>query len=319
MYDYKKISENICTQLLLNEPDIGNKASFYTLKRWPTFVKNIYITFLEDPPFLFPIKSISDLQNGNPKVILDPLQYNFSNSIITPDLKETIKEIVAKRIQPYISINMVFVPLGNYSDVRISFNPNKGSYSYIGTDCQFVSSASETLNFAWFDVGTVMHEFGHVLGLIHEHQTPFGNPIQWNVQELYNWALNYAGWNKQDVDTQIISRYYDFQINGSNFDPRSIMLYFFPSSVTLNNSGTVQNFILSPLDVVYINQQYPINSQNCNNSNRLCLNPQEFYLYAYGTDISNYPTLQPYSVNNFYIFIIFGIVSIFIIIFILLF
>ena len=102
MYDYKKISENICTQLLLNEPDIGNKASFYTLKRWPTFVKNIYITFLEDPPFLFPVKSISDLQNGNLKVILDPLQYKFSNSIITPDLKETIKEIVAERIQPRI-------------------------------------------------------------------------------------------------------------------------------------------------------------------------------------------------------------------------
>ena len=289
MQNYKNISENICIQLLLDEPDdIGNRASFFTSKKWnPAIDKNIYITFLEDPPLSFPIKSISDLQNGNLNTILDPLQYKFSNSSIKPDLKETIKEIVAERIQPYISMNMIFVQPNSYPkpDIRITFNPKKGSYSWIGTDCRKIPPSSETLNFGWFDVGTVMHEFGHVLGLIHEHQSPLGNPIKWNIQAVYDWALYYADWDKNQVDRQIIYRYNQSEINGSNFDPRSIMLYFFPSSITLNNIGTSQNYILSSSDVIYINKQYPINSQNCNNSNRLCLNPKQFYLYAYNTDI----------------------------------
>ena len=309
------ISQNICVQLLIGQPEIGNKASFYTLKRWnPNTSKNIYITFIEDPQLLFPVKSIYDLQQGDPSIILDPLQYKFSNSILPIDIKSAIQEIVAERIQPYISMNLIFVPYGDYSDVRISFDSTKGSYSYIGTDCQQIPQSSETMNFAWFDVGTVIHEFGHVLGLIHEHQTTLANPIIWNTQALYAWALEYSGWNQQQVQDQIIYRYSQSSINGSNFDPDSIMLYFFPASVTLNNTGTKQNYILSPLDVIYINQQYPLSSsQNC--ANRLCLNPQEFYIYAYNTPISQYPTptIQPgNSQNNFYL--ISGIAIIYIII-----
>ena len=37
--------------------------------------------------------------------------------------------------------------------------------------------------FSWFSISTVMHEFGHALGLKHEHQSPNAN-IQWNMKEL---------------------------------------------------------------------------------------------------------------------------------------
>lgn len=45
-------------------------------------------------------------------------------------------------------------------------------------------------------------------------------------------------------------------INGSSFDPLSIMLYFFPADLTTNNKGTYQNLRLSGEDVKYITEQY---------------------------------------------------------------
>jgi len=35
-------------------------------------------------------------------------------------------------------------------------------------------------NQPWIDLGTVLHEFGHALGLIHEHQNPASGGFKWN-------------------------------------------------------------------------------------------------------------------------------------------
>jgi hypothetical protein len=61
------------------------------------------------------------------------------------------------------------------------------------------------------------------------------------------------------------------QINGSVFDPLSIMLYFFPASLTTNNKGTRQNLRFSGYDVKYIAEKYPGGQ----------LSPEDFYLQVY--------------------------------------
>ena len=45
-------------------------------------------------------------------------------------------------------------------------------------------------------------------------------------------------------------------ITGSEFDPLSIMLYFFPANLTKNNKGTYQNLRLSGKHVLYITKMY---------------------------------------------------------------
>jgi hypothetical protein len=55
-------------------------------------------------------------------------------------------------------------------------------------------------------------------------------------------------WTPEEVQMQIIDRYKQSQINGSAYDPASIMLYFYPSELTLNNKGTSQNLVLSDVD-----------------------------------------------------------------------
>ena len=112
------------------------------------------------------------------------------------------------------------------------------------------------MNLGWFDVSTVMHEFGHVLGMIHEHQNPKGKSIDWNKDAVYNWAKSTQGWDKDMTDKNILNKYQNDLINGSSFDPLSIMLYFFPGSLTNDGKGTNQNLQLSGLDMEFINKNY---------------------------------------------------------------
>lgn len=106
-----------------------------------------------------------------------------------------------------------------------------------------------------------MHEYKSVelftiRRVCHEHQNPRGKPIQWNDQVVYKWAAETQGWDQQTTKHNILERYDITQINGSNFDPLSVMLYFFPPELTLNGQGTKQNLRLSGEDVLWINKNY---------------------------------------------------------------
>ena len=59
-------------------------------------------------------------------------------------------------------------------------------------------------------------------------------------------------WNEATVRHNVLERYKADQINGTAFDPKSIMLYFFPAEWTLNNVATSANDTLSPVDKQFI-------------------------------------------------------------------
>src|ERR1039458_9188069 len=110
------------------------------------------------------------------------------------------------------------------TDVRISFR-FAGSWSVIGTTCkQITDLARPTMNYGWLNGDSddaeiqrvVLHEFGHALGFIHEHQNPL-NPIVWNrdavIQDLSgppnNWSPDVIERNMFDtykVDAVIASQ-----------------------------------------------------------------------------------------------------------------
>ena len=233
-------------------------AAFYRKKIWPQNSK-IYITFLQDNPQIL-ITPISQMDTTNGPI--DPLQKKFAN-ISPTEIPNAIKEIVQKRIQPLINLKLIFTDANTAKNetnhVKIDFDPSNGAWSLVGTDC--VGEKGATMNLGWFDVATVMHEFGHVLGLIHEHQNPKGTDIQWNDAAVYTWAQNTQGWDQKTTQTNILNKYKSNQINGSSFDPLSIMLYFFPSNLTLNNKGTNQNLWISGEDALWLNKTYPPGQQ----------------------------------------------------------
>jgi hypothetical protein len=138
------------------------------------------------------------------------------------------------------------------AEIRISFDPNDGAWSYVGTDSRGIPLNEPTMNLGFLDGGTAAHEFGHAIGLAHEHQNPRGG-IQWNEEVVIaELAKSPNFWDEETARHNVIRKYTVDQINGTEFDPDSIMLYFFPASWTLNGIATKANEVLSTMDKQFV-------------------------------------------------------------------
>ena len=74
----------------------------------------------------------------------------------------------------------------------------------------------------------VLHEFGHALGLIHEHQNP-NRAIQWNrdavIQDLQGPPNN---WDLETIENNMFRKYDPASVHSSPVDAQSIMMYPIP-------------------------------------------------------------------------------------------
>jgi hypothetical protein len=113
------------------------------------------------------------------------------------------------------------------------------------------------MNLGFQDGGTSAHEFGHAIGLGHEHQNPQGG-LQWNEPEVIRDLSGPPNeWTVDQIRSNVLTKYSVDQIRGTAFDPDSIMLYAFPSRWTTNGVGTHSNDVLSLQDRTFIATQYP--------------------------------------------------------------
>lgn len=180
--------------------------------------------------------------------------------------KQKVEEYAREWLK-YANLNFEFITSGT-SDVRIAFNYQDSyvAWSKIGKKALSVSRTQPTMNLPYYndiDVdskefrATVLREFGHVLGLVFEHQGP-------NASGLFDWdegkVITYfrqQGWT-QDETLDLIEDYYTPQmIKGTIFDEESIMLLYFPAFLTKNNKETKWNTELSELDKAFIRDWYP--------------------------------------------------------------
>ena len=151
------------------------------------------------------------------------------------------------------------------ADIRISFQ-REGSWSVLGKSCRYVTEQAEpTMNYGWLDANStteeiqrvVRHEFGHAMGLIHEHQTPEGG-IQWNRPAVIE-ALSGppSNWTEEEIEFNVLRPAEAGEHNYTEFDDKSIMLYPFPPEWTLDGFTGGSNIDLSATDVTFIHEQYP--------------------------------------------------------------
>jgi hypothetical protein len=144
------------------------------------------------------------------------------------------------------------------AEIRIAF-ADDGAWSYVGTDARGIPVSEPTMNFGWLDEAVVLHEFGHAIGFAHEHQNPDGG-IRWNEPVVIR---DLAGppnfWDEPTVRHNVLNKYSHDQINGTEFDPASIMLYSFPADWTLDGFHHEPNTKLSSVDQSFAAsaQMYP--------------------------------------------------------------
>ncbi|KAJ7487013.1 hypothetical protein FB451DRAFT_1554137 [Mycena latifolia] len=183
---------------------------------------------------------------------------------------------------PYANITFQRVTSGT---LRIAFDPKSGSWSYVGTVNLSVSSGQVTMNLGWVedsttvsqdDRGVILHEFGHALGLLHEHQSPArGGTLHLDEDAVYAYYAatqgklfpslvpfhsncGRLGWDKSTIKSQIIDVYNATDVsNFSALDMTSIMMYFMPAAMNLERIDVPPNDILSDMDKAYMVINYP--------------------------------------------------------------
>lgn len=156
----------------------------------------------------------------------------------------------------YANLHFEFTDVGP-SEIKIAFKPSEGSWSYLGTDALGVPQDKPTANIAQVDRRTALHEFGHALGLIEEHQNPTAN-IQWNLPVL---VRQLGGpptyWTKSFIGKQLLSKVPSDKLGEyRSFDPDSVMnTQFDPSWTGGLRLGTLTE--LAESDKTLIARIYP--------------------------------------------------------------
>ncbi len=172
---------------------------------------------------------------------------------------EKIK-VAASHWQPFINLTFEFVS-GEEGDIRISINyrNKEGGSSAFGTDAMNVPLYSATMELPnpydnpRFDA-VATHEFGHALGLHHEHQHP-DRTIDFNTPKIYQ-HYKYD-MSKESILHNILSPADREKVAYSDYDQTSIMHYGFKSSVLWNQAEIPWPTQLSPEDSRFIASQYP--------------------------------------------------------------
>jgi len=154
------------------------------------------------------------------------------------------------------------------AEVRIGYSTAEGvSQSAVGRDVLSIPLDEPTTQYGWdltshYGRGTALHELGHVLGMEHEHQNPFAG-IKWHEEKVYQ---SLAGppnnWSRQTTFHNILEKLDPQQVQGSAWDPDSIMEYEFEPGLIdepdrYDVEGLVPPAVLSTADKAWVTQWYP--------------------------------------------------------------
>ncbi len=171
-------------------------------------------------------------------------------------------ESYAREWTQYANIHFQFVSDG-YAEIRVGFVANNGHWSRIGQDALAIPQDKATMN---LDINylypereierVALHEFGHALGFIHEHQHPDSN-IPWDKEAVYAYFKRTQGWDRPKVDNNIFNKFNNSQLQWGQYDPDSIMHYPIPNQLTIGDFEVGWNYTLSLGDRNNSRNAYP--------------------------------------------------------------
>lgn len=182
----------------------------------------------------------------------------------TPALHARVMNAARSWLVDGVRLNLSPAAAGEAAQIRIAFNPKGGSNSYVGTDNLLIHPSQPTMNLGWATLETpdkdfssvVIHEFGHALGLLHEHNHPEAL-IQWNKPAVY---ADLEGppnkWPRAEIDANVFAKFDLSKVIITDFDKASVMIYTIPSNWTLDGKSFMPSWKLSAGDTETIKRLY---------------------------------------------------------------
>jgi len=161
--------------------------------------------------------------------------------------------------------NVRFRYTAGRGQVRIARVQNDGYWSYVGTDILSIPLNQQTLNLDSFTMMTpesefvrvVRHEAGHTLGFPHEHMRKQLVDLI-DRQKAIAFFGQTQGWTPQEVEFQVLTPLSQGSlIATAHADPRSIMCYQIPGSITKNGQPIIGGTDIVATDRDFIARIYP--------------------------------------------------------------
>src|SRR5262249_6132597 len=141
---------------------------------------------------------------------------------------------------------------------------NGGYWSYLGTDILHIPKNEQTMNLEAFSMQTpeseyhrvVRHETGHTLGFPHEHMRKvLVAPI--DPAKAIAFLERTQGWSEEEVRQQVLTPLEESSLRGTKADPKSIMCYQIPGSLTKNGKPIVGGKDIDKSDAAFAAEIYP--------------------------------------------------------------
>jgi len=108
----------------------------------------------------------------------------------------------------------------------------------------------------------ITHEFGHALGMLHEHQSPSANcGSEFDWPSVYSYAEKYWGWDQDKVRTNFAPYIWEPRLRTTPYDKTSVMHYALASWMYIKGTSS-RCFVeeprrLSKIDRATILAAYP--------------------------------------------------------------